>query len=295
MTDKQGKPIAFAFIKDSQHNFSTFSDPNGAFTLNADPASKLLVTCSNYEESAVKIDNKANVVIVMERGGTAGTKAAGSNKLDDLFNVLEIGGTDRSARPLTLFGTAKEDLHGSPYLFNEWVHGYAITFTDSVKENDNYLFNYQKIEGVLLYTGDGKTMNIIDRTKIREFILFDGNAIPLTLENVPAIDGRHFIQVIATGSKYKIYKQFGTKFVQANFQTNGITSSGNNYDEFKDESVYYVVSLPGGSPQKIVLKRKSIKTAFAAEADKVSKFMTDHDSDEIDDTYLKNIGDYMNN
>src|SRR5450432_1288193 len=65
VTDANGKPIAFAFIKDIRHNYATFSDPDGAFTLNADPSSQLMATSSNYKESVVKIDNQPNVKIIM--------------------------------------------------------------------------------------------------------------------------------------------------------------------------------------------------------------------------------------
>jgi Holliday junction resolvase RusA-like endonuclease len=98
--------------------------------------------------------------------------------------------------------------------------------------------------------------------------------------------------VLSSGSKYKIYKDLGTTFIKASFVTNGITSSGNNYDEYKDDAVYYVVKQ-GGQPQKIELKSKAIKTAFAAEADKVKKFFSDNEGD-VDENYLKALGDYLN-
>src|ERR1700761_8465320 len=50
-----------------------------------------------------------------------------------------------------------------------------------------------------------------------------------------------------------------TKFLKADFQTNGITSSGNNYDSYVDDATYYAVKS-GGQPQKFTLKRKAIKT-----------------------------------
>ena len=294
VTDEQGKPVPFAFIKDAEHNYATFSDPDGAFTLNADPSSRLIATCSNYKESVVKIDNQPSVKIVLTAGGTAGTNSANSNKSSDLFDVKEIGGTDRSSRPLVSFGTAEEELHGSPYLFNKWVHGYALSTADTINENDNYLFNYEKIDGALLYTDDGKTMLRVYRDKIKGFTLFDEKGQTYTFENVPSIDPKHYLQVLASGSRYKIYKEFGTEFVKADFQTNGMTSSGNNYDSYVDQSVYYVVKLPGGQPQKISLKRKSIRNAFGADEDRANKFMSAHDSDEIDDTFLKGLGEFMN-
>jgi len=294
VTDQKGAPVSFAFIKDAQHSYQTFSGPDGTFTLNADPSSRLLATSSNYKESVVPIDNKTDIQIVMTSNGTSNTTESNSKTATNTFQIQEIGGTDRAARPLAHFGTAQDELHGSPYLFDHWVHGYAISPQDSVIENSNYLFNYEKISGILLYTDDGKTTYAVYKDKAKQFVLYDDNAQQYYFEDVPAIDDKHYVQVLASGSKYKIYKQLGTEFVKADFQTNGITSSGNNYDSYVDESVYYIVKLPGGQPQKISFKRKSIKAAFGTEADKADKYMSDH-SDDISDAYLSSLGDYMNN
>src|ERR1700710_11922 len=99
VTDEQGKPIPFAFIKDAEHNYATYSDPDGAFTINANPSSRLMATGNNYQESVVKIDNQPSIKIVMKAGGTAGTAKADNS--GDVFNTAEVGGTDRSSRPLT--------------------------------------------------------------------------------------------------------------------------------------------------------------------------------------------------
>jgi len=292
VTDEQGKPVPFAFIKDAEHNYATYSDPDGAFIINANPSSRLMATSNNYQESVVKIDNQSSIKIVMKAGGAAGTPKVDNS--GDIFKTEEIGGTNREARPLTRFGTQEEELHGSPYLFNDWVHGYALSNSDVIHQNDSYLFNYEKIDGELLFTTDGKTMRMVDKNQIKQFTLFDDKDVPYTFENVPAIDPNHYLEVLASGSNYKIYKNLGTKFLKADFQTNGITSSGNNYDSYIDEGAYYVVKLPGGQPQKIALKRKAIKNAFAADADKANKYLSAHDADDIDDNFLKGLGEFMN-
>lgn len=291
VTDEQDKPVAFAFIKDAQHNYATFTDPNGAFTISADPASRLMATCNNYEKAVVVVDNQPTIKIVMKRIVAKGSNTSTSSST---FEMQEIGGNDRSARPGISFGTSKEELHGSPYLFNDWVHGYAVSPADSIIQKDNYLFNYEKIAGTLLYTDDGKTVYAVDKGKVKKFILFDENGQSVTFEYVPSIDPKHYLQVLASGSKYVIYKNLNTKFLRADFQTNGITSSGNNYDSYVDEGEYYIVKVPGGQPQKVGLKRRAIKNAFGAEANKASKYMEAHDSDEVDDNFLKGLGEAMN-
>ncbi|WP_461449777.1 hypothetical protein [Mucilaginibacter sp.] len=290
VSDDKGNPVAFVFIKDAQHNYATFSDPNGAFKLNVDPASELIATSNNFEKSIVKIDNQAIINIVMHPGGVASTATATGNA----FTVTEIGARGKDTQPLAQFGTTKEELHGSPYLFSTWVHGYAVTTSDSIKQNDSYLFNYEKTTGILLYTSGGNTMKAVTKGEIKGFTLFDDNGQVYTFTDVPAINPKVYVQVLSSGNKYIIYKDINTQFHKADFTTNGITSSGNNYDSYDDNSNYYLVKLPGGTPQKLSLKRKAIKNAFAADEDKVNQFLSANDS-EIDDTFLEKLGNFMNN
>jgi hypothetical protein len=292
VVDDNGKPVPFAFIKDAQHNFQTFSGPDGTFTLNTNPSSSLMATGSGFKQATVAIDNKADLKITMHHDDGAGKSVSGKT---NAFTMQEIDTKDREARPLSHFGTAQEELHGSPYLYDHWVHGYAISAQDSLVENSNYLFNYQKIDGMLLYTDDGKTVYGVYKDKAKSFVLFDDNGKQVAFEFVPAIDGKHYVQVLASGDKYKIYKQLNTEFVKNDFVTNGIITTGNNYDSYVDQSVYYVVKLPEGKLQKLTLKRRAIKNAFAADPNKVNSFLSSHDSDELNDAFLKNLGIYMNN
>lgn len=293
VVDDTGKPVPFAFIKDAQHNYQTFSGPDGTFTLNTNPSSSLMATASGFNKVTVAIDNKTDIKITMQHGDGSGKSVSGKNS--DVFDVHELNTKDRESRPLSRFGTTQEELHGSPFLFDHWVHGYAITEQDSLVENSSYLFNYHKIEGMLLYTDDGKTTYGVYKDKAKSFVLFDDAGQQAAFERVPAIDNKHYLQVLASGSKYKIYKQLNTEFVKADFQTNGIVTTGNNYDSYVDQSIYYLVKLRDGQPKKLTLKKKAIKTAFADDGEKVNNFLSAHDSDEVDDTFLKNLGTYMNN
>jgi len=99
---------------------------------------------------------------------------------------------------------------------------------------------------------------------------------------------------VSNGDKYKIYKAIRTSFVKSNYTTDGLTTSGNAYDEYKDEGTYYVYDVQTNDLQKITLKKKALKATFAKDGDKLNKFMTDHSSDDIDDTYLSGLGVYMN-
>ncbi|WP_413670318.1 carboxypeptidase-like regulatory domain-containing protein [Mucilaginibacter sp. Mucisp86] len=289
VTDSKGKPVPFAFVSDSQHPYATYSDPNGTFSLQADPASKLIITANFHNEVKVNLNSQTNIKVVMTGDSVSNNAPAETSNVN--FFKMDDNIVDHNVS-INRIGTGQEGLHGSRFLFNDWVHGFGITPKDSLKQSDVYLFNYDKVAGNLIFTRTKKTAMIVVKEEIKGFTLFDENAQPYVFEDVPAINPKKYVQVLSSGSKYKIYKDLGTTFIKASFSTNGITSSGNNYDEYKDEAVYYIVKA-GAQPQKVELKSKAIKAAFPADADKVKKFFSDNEGD-IDDNYLKALGDYLN-
>jgi len=129
---------------------------------------------------------------------------------------------------------------------------------------------------------------------IKTFTLVDNLNQQYTFTIVPEIDKTHFVEIIATGNNYKIFKAIKTKFVAADYSTNGIASTGNAYDSFQDEFTYYIMNVKTNMLQKLPLKKKAIKEVFAQEPDKLNKFMGDNSGSSIDESYLANLGDYMN-
>jgi len=292
VNDKQGKPIPFAFIKDARHNYATFSDPNGSFTLLVDTLDRLLVTAFNFKESVIKITDPQNVNVVLANDDIKGVKAVTSN--ESFKETLSTEGITRADAGATGYIAKENSIHGSRYLFDDWVHGFVITSADTIRQNDNYLFNYQKMDNSLVFTDGDNKMKEIPRGTIKTFTLFDDKGQSYMFADVPAIDQKHYVQVLSGGSKYVLYKQFNTKYLPNDYVSNGMTSSGHNYDEFKDDPAYYVVSLPGGQPQKVLFKNKSIKQVFAADINKVNKYLSEHDND-VDESYLADLVSTLNN
>jgi hypothetical protein len=288
VTDTHGKPIPFVFIKDATRNYVTFTDSFGNFNLKVDTADRIIASAFNYKEQVVKVSNAQSVNFTMVDDGT-------NKKQINSGDFAEHISTEGMTKSTATGYIAKENtVHGSRYFFDRWVHGYVLTTGDSIKQNTNYQFNYQKMDGSVLFTDDGKQMKEIDKGMVKRFALYDDQAQEFVFEKIPAIDPNHFVLVLSSGKKYRIYKKLGTTFVPNNYVSNGMTSTGNNYDEIKDEPGYYVVKVPDGIPVNFALKNKAIKAAFAADAVKVAKYLSDHDSD-IDDAYLKDMGDYLNN
>jgi hypothetical protein len=183
-------------------------------------------------------------------------------------------------------------IHGSLYLFDDWVRG-ALVSSDGLVYNDpSYGFDYNKVDGALLFTKDRKSAIQVDDSKIRSFTLCDKQDNPENFILVPVIDPAHFVQIIADGNKYKIYKLTLTHFIKNNYHNDGMTSTGNNYDEYADDYSYFVV-FGSAAPQKFALKKKALKVIFKSDIDKLNKFF-DTNSGDIDDNYLHEMGDFMN-
>lgn len=187
-----------------------------------------------------------------------------------------------------------EDTKGSRYLFDTWVKGYVTDAKGNAVNSENYTFNYDKIGGALLLSQDKQTAIAVDKEHVKNFVVYNKADKAMAFEYVPVIDATHYCEVLAIGSKYKIYKLTKTKFIKADYKNDGISSSGNKYDEYIDEPAYYVVGAKIPAPQKISLKNKAIKQVFAADAEKVKTFFTDHKDDDINEAFLAALGNYLN-
>ncbi|MDB4900801.1 MAG: hypothetical protein JWQ63_82 [Mucilaginibacter sp.] len=300
--DEKGNPVSFAFLSDKKYKNATFSDSLGNFKLPIRQDSKLLVKCKGYIDKIVDIGDKTDFQIVLflignESSSNKINESAGIDNEDKLYNgFLQNGAIDKNlsfTEGMTFAAHRKGNLHGSRYLFENWAHGYIIDKSDSLLRYDNLLFNYDKINGGLLITRDEKSVMEVNRDQIKSFALFDGGNKSYIFERVPAIDNSHYIQVLSSGKKYKLYKLISTRFIKSDYINNGFTTHGNDYDEYVDEGTYYLFNVSNNQTQKFLLKKKSLKEVFVADGDKLNKFMTDNSSD-IDDAYLNKLGNYMN-
>ncbi|WP_114940940.1 carboxypeptidase-like regulatory domain-containing protein [Mucilaginibacter endophyticus] len=294
VSNEKGQPVPFAFIADVKSNHATFTDSLGTFDLPAEASSKLTVKAYNFNDTLVNVNNQTNLNISLNGDGAtqAGSKLKTSvvNNYDTFSSRITTMAANTNAISVTRHQDATR---GSRYLYDTWVHGYVTSAADSIVENIHYLFNYDKIGGSLLVNKDNSTILQIDGSSFKTFILFDAQAKAHPFAKVPAISPQRYVEVISDGPKYKIYKDLATKFHKADFSTNGLASTGNNYDEYIDQDFYYVVK-DGGQPVKMLLKKKAIKEVFAADADKLNKFMSTAGSDDIDDNYMKLLGQTMN-
>ena len=278
VNDEKGQPVPYAFVRDVQHNYATYADSTGTFILKADPASSIQVFANSYKSAAVKIDNKTNIKVVLPAGtatdgvvpltsesqGTpAGTSflqnkqqliVAGSVGAGDVLH----GGGGGSDVTVVKEGFNQEPTHGSRYLYDNWVPGFGISKKDSLVVETTNMYNFDKLNGNILYTNDGRSMAKVSTAQIKTFSLFDKKGHVHVYENAPEINSKPFVEVLVSTPKYKIYKKIDTKLTRADFHTDGVLEMGHKYDEYVDVEHYYFVGADGKS-QSISLKKSTFK------------------------------------
>lgn len=190
--------------------------------------------------------------------------------------------------------STKEDTKGSLYLNDSWYNGVVANNYDSnyIDDPKNF-YNVNKITGDLVMTRDFKSALAVDKNQIKFFTLFDSLKNAYSFLIVPAINPTLFCQVITLGNAYDIFKLTTTKFAKANFHSDGIASSGNNYDEYINTESYYLLNVQTGNVEKFELKKKTIKQVFA-NVPKANDYFAQHKNDDLNDDFLKSLGKYVN-
>jgi hypothetical protein len=205
---------------------------------------------------------------------------------------------ESAGRPLNGFlpsFTIKEETVGNRYFSDSWVNGSVINIKNFVLDKPSFMYNYDKLNGILFLTSDQKTVVEIDKDQLKSFTL-QKNGKDYIFERVPVINNKDFFQpIVKSENRYSLYKLLQTKFVRANYVSDVISESGNKYDEYVDEFTYYIV-LPGGKQfSSVDLKKKSIKNVLAADQIKVESYFSAHKNKEVDEDFLGGLIAYLNN
>ncbi|HWD87049.1 MAG TPA: carboxypeptidase-like regulatory domain-containing protein [Mucilaginibacter sp.] len=292
--DASGKPLHFVFVGDVANRKAVFTDSLGNFAIAIKPDSKLAFELDGYRDTVVTgINTNTGLLMVLNPVPEGSSPSQGlSTKMQvETSESPEI--TSLSEGGLIAPGHKKGDLRGSQYLFDVFVHGYLVNNSGELVFRPAYLLDYDKVGGGLMLTPDHRKIVNVIWDQVQSFTLYGMNDQRYDFEKIPAIDQSHYVQVLASGPKYKICKLIKTKFVKSDYINNGLAAHGHDYDEYVDDFYYYVVP-EGGQPVKLSLKKRSLKEVFAKDADKLNKFMSQASGD-IDDDYLAKLGAAMNN
>ncbi len=87
--------------------------------------------------------------------------------------------------------THHEDTKGNRYLFDDWAKGTVVTANNSVIDNRNFLFNYDKITNNLFISLDTKTAIEVSKEEFKAFTLRKDDS-EYVFTHVFLIDNHHF-------------------------------------------------------------------------------------------------------
>ncbi|MFI5138977.1 MAG: hypothetical protein ACHQIM_14230, partial [Sphingobacteriales bacterium] len=240
--DDDGNMVPLAFVQDKTDKTATRTDSLGRFSLKASSNAVLFISSSGYEPKVIDVKGKTDILVVLKNGKGTATPVQTPSEFSTYtaYNGVSdalLYNTGMSGALLPVFHPVDET-RGSRYLFSDWVRGFVVDPKDSVYKNPKYGFSYDKMSGGLLLTMDKHAAIEIDPSKIKSFTLYDNMDQPQVFEYVAGINKTHFPLLISAGKNYKIYKLTTTKFVKNDFHSDGMTSTGNNYDEYVDEYNY---------------------------------------------------------
>ena len=188
----------------------------------------------------------------------------------------------------------KDETKGTQYLFEKWVPGIVLNEKGEQIKNDLYLYNYDKMGKVLLFTQDQSSIIELDMKTVNGFSLLYKDE-PRTYLKMTILDKEDYYQLLSvTNTRYALYKRTTTKFVKANYVSTGLTSTGNNYDEFLDDNRYFVYSEKDKNFAAVDLKKKSIKALLENEKSKVDEWFSQNSNADVDETFLKGLINFLN-
>jgi hypothetical protein len=225
------------------------------------------------------------------------TSISVENSLMDLTAIVNgnTNGQTHAVGSIASFHT-KDDTKGSRLFLREWAKGYVVNSNDSILRNDKAGFNYDKISHTLYFTPDRQTVIEIDNAALKGFYVSapDGDH---RFIKVHAIKPDVFFELVggeANPAQFNAYSLTKTTFKKADYHTDGMVETGNNYDEYVDTKEYYIV-MPGGKEiHSIELKKKSIRTALSSQNAKVEEFFSQHKDADINDAFVRDLIDYLN-
>ena len=217
----------------------------------------------------------------------------GIPKIASTFGYNAASGRVYTGSGLIVF-MPKDETKGRQYLYEKWVPGIVINEKGEQIKNDLFLFNYDKMGKVLLFTQDRINIIELDMKNVNAFSLLNASEPTIFLKiNVSAKSD--FYQLLTKPeSKYELYKITTTKFVKANYVSTGLTSSGNNYDEFLDNSRYFLYSTQSKSFKPVDLKKKSINAVLENEKPKVDEWFSQNGNADMDEAFLKGLITFLN-
>jgi hypothetical protein len=184
---------------------------------------------------------------------------------------------------------SEKDTIGSPELLKDYCKGLVVNKFDSVINEIN-LYNYDKVNGNLLFTNDNRQYYSVDKQEIKSLTLFAPGKT-FYFEKVLLINNADLFEVIQKSDNYSVYKLVKAIFRKPTYHTDGLTESGNKYSEYADENEYYIIDNKTNTAKKFEFKKHSIEEAVGRE--RTQAYFAMHKKALIDEMFIKNLVTYL--
>lgn len=171
----------------------------------------------------------------------------------------------------------KEDTKGTRYLFEKWVTGTVIDSGGNIFHATSFIYNYDKVTRNLLLTQDMNQVVEVDKSVVQSFTL-KADGTEYKFEKVDVIDKTGCLEVLVkTPGKYALYKYVKAKFVKSDYHSDGMVESGNPYDEYVDESRYFILYPDGTTFHELPMRMKPLRELLSGEANgKAAAYLKEH-------------------
>ncbi len=195
------------------------------------------------------------------------TRIPSSAVIEENLNALAEGGIYTNT-----FDNRYEGVKGSPFLSNAWEKGGLLlisgTFYNNIElkldvYNNNLIYKNEKGEEMML-----------DKAQIDYFLLITKDGAPRKFKLIHSPDnplGIYYEVLYDDKSSFLI--RHSKQFVKADYQK--AYNANRPYDEFKDETNYYLLKANGDEPLKVKLSKKSALDVFENEP-WVGSYITEH-------------------
>ena len=208
--------------------------------------------------------NRGAVALLLLATGCPFALRAQSKTVQEQQVMNDVGSFANTPTAIRTFNFSTVGLKGSPLLLPNWVPG-EITFMSGRKLTVEKA-NYDVFERQLTFKRTVRDSVRYQADVVKEFTLLPANQPALRFEHMPATVvttetalKNDLVRVVHKGT-YTLVELPVRKFVKAtSSQPYGGSSEAN--DEFKDESVYYLIR-PDQTAERVKLTKKSLMGAL---------------------------------
>ncbi len=193
---------------------------------------------------------------------------------ENLWNISRSAGVVMTTNMDELY----EGIKGTPYLFDTWREGNIILKDSSLIKDINIKYNIYTDDVLYLNSKSGDSL-IIDRHRIDAFeIKGDSSADLLLFSDIRLKPGSKdkstFARVLYNGET-KLLIKYIKVFIKADYK--GAYTAGRRYDEYTDNSQYYI--MKDNELNRIKLNKKAITKVLADRENDVKSFIDKEGTD----------------